>query len=363
MVDASRSVGDRVEVYAYRTEDDRTVKGVNSLLGALQERMPLGVPLPGDEVWRRLSADVEALDVIFFHGVFTPASARLASRLATFPRRHMLIAIPHDPISDALFRNRTMRKRLYWAAVERPYMRAVDGVVALAPSHVQLLRAAGVEAPIVVVPPGLGPEEFEMVAKVRQLRRHRTPPQGRLAALFMGRWDVYEKSLDLVLEAVGGDAVLRDVVDLTLIGPDMGHRDVVHRLTVEQGVSHVRPIGFVSDVWTHLAEADVLLLPSRKEGFGLAALQALACGVPVLLSNSAGFAEYVDESEGVVLVQPDVMPIRMGLHRALEDRASLTSATAAFAERAPAAFSWLRMTEALREWNPADAAPVLLART
>jgi glycosyltransferase involved in cell wall biosynthesis len=62
--------------------------------------------------------------------------------------------------------------------------------------------------------------------------------------------------------------------------------------------------GFVPDVRQRLAQADVLVMPSLSEGLGVAVLEAMAMGKPVVASNTGGLPEAVADGETGLLVPP-----------------------------------------------------------
>ncbi len=117
-------------------------------------------------------------------------------------------------------------------------------------------------------------------------------------------------------------------------------------LGLELGVDVV-PIGTVADddmpAW--YAAADVLAFPSTKEGFGLAVLEAMSAGVPVVTSDLSVFREYlVDGRDALLVAVDDVDGLAGGLRTALLDdavRRRLVSAGAEVAHR----FTWRASAE------------------
>jgi N-acetyl-alpha-D-glucosaminyl L-malate synthase BshA len=91
-------------------------------------------------------------------------------------------------------------------------------------------------------------------------------------------------------------AKVRETADARLVlvgdGPEYGRiRELVERLRLAQ---EVRYVGVIDDVTPVLKAADVLLLPSETESFGLVALEAMASGVPVVASDVGGLPEVVE---------------------------------------------------------------------
>lgn len=75
-------------------------------------------------------------------------------------------------------------------------------------------------------------------------------------------------------------------------GPDLA---TAHRVARELGISHlVRSVGAQEEVQPLLSASDVFLLPSAQESFGLAALEAMACEVPVVASRVGGLPEVIE---------------------------------------------------------------------
>jgi len=85
-------------------------------------------------------------------------------------------------------------------------------------------------------------------------------------------------------------------------GPDrVDAVDEARKLGVEDDVHF---LGRIDDVAPLLASADLFLLPSNRESFGLSALEALSCGVPVVGCNVGGLPEVVRDGETGALLAP-----------------------------------------------------------
>jgi len=133
-------------------------------------------------------------------------------------------------------------------------------------------------------------------------------------------------------------AKVREQVPSVLVlvgdGPD---RRVAEELARDLGVlGDMRCLGKIDDVAPLLAAADIYLLPSESESFGLSALEALASGVPVVASNNGGLPEVVQDGvTGALLPVGDVDGMAAAVVRLLApDRWRVASAAAAKDARA-----------------------------
>jgi glycosyltransferase involved in cell wall biosynthesis len=111
-----------------------------------------------------------------------------------------------------------------------------------------------------------------------------------------------QKGHDALLNAI--PAILQEVPDfhLLLVGDGVLRTSLV-LMAEELGImEHVTFAGVQSDIPSVLNALDVFLLPSRWEGFGIAAIEAMACGIPVIVSYVGGLREIVaDRDNGLVI--------------------------------------------------------------
>jgi N-acetyl-alpha-D-glucosaminyl L-malate synthase BshA len=121
-------------------------------------------------------------------------------------------------------------------------------------------------------------------------------------------------------------------------GPDrVDAVDEARKLGVEDDVHF---LGRIDDVAPLLASADLFLLPSNRESFGLSALEALSCGVPVIGCNVGGLPEVVRHGEtGVLLAPGDVDGMSAAAIEILSDPAKWLAMSGLGAADARARFS------------------------
>jgi L-malate glycosyltransferase len=110
-------------------------------------------------------------------------------------------------------------------------------------------------------------------------------------------------------------------VKLLLVG-DGPERDKMERLSRELGISDdVRFLGKLEAVEEVLSVADLFVMPSEKESFGLAALEAMACEVPVLSSDAGGIPELnINGSTGYVCAIGDIKEMTARALEILDDQ-------------------------------------------
>lgn len=131
-----------------------------------------------------------------------------------------------------------------------------------------------------------------------------------LTVLFVGS-EFRRKGLDNLI------LTLPEKTRLVIVGRG-DHLSYYHHLVKAAGLQNkVTFKGLVDNIADYYASADVLVLPSLREAFGMAALEAMACGLPVVLSSATGVASLVEDGKnGFVFNQPSELK---GILRRLSD--------------------------------------------
>lgn len=173
-------------------------------------------------------------------------------------------------------------------------------------------------------------------------RRAAGLPETATIAICHTRIDVRRKGLDVMLDAWRRVVAAHPGRDLRLhlIGTGEGNAELA-RLIAEAPVPGLRWTGYTTDrdaMRAELAVADLYLSASRNEGFAVAPLEAMACGLPVILSTAPGSAEILPRGEadgGLIVPAGDADTLAGTIGDLLADpsaRARLAAAARARAE-------------------------------
>ena len=162
---------------------------------------------------------------------------------------------------------------------------------------------SGIARPIEVIPNFVDPEHYRSAhPAVWPGDRSGAGAERVPTVVHISNYRPVKRAADVirVFARVAGEVPARLV--LVGDGPDLGPAtDLARELGV---LDRIRLIGVVDDVAPYLRGADVLLLPSQTEAFGLVALEALAAGVPVVASRVGGLPEVVRHGVSGYLLPP-----------------------------------------------------------
>lgn len=170
-----------------------------------------------------------------------------------------------------------------------------------------------------IIPNGVDVDKFQPSVSARQEKRHDAQVHEQdFVMLFVGH--VFEpKGLRHAIESL---KYLPAEVRLWVLGGSAQGIDRYRRVAKRAGVlDRVRFWGVRYDTPAFFNAADVLVLPSASESWGLVGLEAMACGRPAFMTRVGGIPEYLKEGENGFFIQQDPEDIAHKVRRLLEDQA------------------------------------------
>jgi glycogen(starch) synthase len=230
----------------------------------------------------------------------------------------------------------------YIHGVERQMTNDADRVICC--SHYMRDHIADVfdldEARITVIPNGIDPLDLQPVDDLDALRSRFAAPEERLV-LLCGRL-VYEKGFQLALEALPG--VIDRLGDVRFIVAGSGTHEAELRDQAERAglLRHGTFVGWIGDDVLHSLYriADLCVVPSIYEPFGLVALEAMASGCPCIVADTGGLREVVpNDHVGLRFRSRDPASLATMMERVLTD-ATLRDRLVAEASEHVLRFDW-----------------------
>lgn len=166
---------------------------------------------------------------------------------------------------------------------------------------------------------GFNPEIFfsQTLAAEDVLRRYDVDYQGQRVVLFAGKLTNF-KGVDVLLDAV---AIYQEKLDdvITLVAGDGELRDQLHDQAERLNLHSLHFLGNVAqDELCRLYNiAQVDIVPSRREPFGLVAVEAMACGTPVVATNEGGLPDFVNDQVGALVPVDDAPALANAIQETL----------------------------------------------
>lgn len=250
-----------------------------------------------------LRRSIPRYDLVHIHSLYQFPSAAAAYYSRKFHVPYFMR--PHGTLDPYLFNHHWIRKRIYELIVERRNLRAAAAVHFTSEDEERLARGLGLKFRSAVIPLGVYPHpsaSFESAPAVTQLWPETA---GRIVVLFLGRIN-FKKGLDILAKAFSAVTRRRRDLHLLIVGPDDDGLSARVKRRLRQGgaLEHVTFTGLLSDQrkWSVLRDSHMFVLPSYSENFGIAVVEAMEAGLPVIVSDRVNiWREVAAEGAGLVV--------------------------------------------------------------
>lgn len=284
-------------------------------------------------------------NLIHSHGLWTHFSVNAlgASKHASVPR----IVSPHGMLEDWAFNHHKARKLPLWLAWEKRALNSATAIHVTSQSEAAAVRRRGIRAPIFVVPLGIDVSDMSDTRDTTASERARAGHDR--TALFLSRLHPKKGLLDLI-EA--WSIVRPEGWKLVVAGPsELGEAEraseSIQALGLARQVSLIGPVAS-ADKGAAFANAELFLLPSYSENFGLVVLEALHCGIPTLTTDQTPWTDLAQTGCGWV-VSPGTSGIVPALRQATALSRQELVAMAPACRQYAQPYTWPQTVSKLRE--------------
>ena len=237
----------------------------------------------------------ESLDILHVHYAIPHSVSALLARQMAAPRRLPFITTLHGTDITLVGNNPNFLPNTRYSIEQS------DGVTSI--SHYlyrRTLEEFAVKHPIEIIPNFVNCDLY--CRKPDPALRAEWAPDGEPILMHLSNF----RPVKRILDAIEIFVMVRGKMPAKLVmigdGPDRAPAEALaRRRGVEKDVLF---LGKQNEIREKLGQADLFLLPSELESFGLAALEAMACEVPVIATNAGGVPEVVEHGVDGYLVEP-----------------------------------------------------------
>ena len=240
--------------------------------------------------------EAEALDLLHVHYAIPHSVSAFLARSMAAPRRLPFVTTLHGTDITLVGSDRS------YLPITRFSIEQSDGITAISRYLLdQTAKEFDIKHAIEVIPNFVNCDVYARAAADQSLRSQ-WAPGGEPILMHLSNF----RPVKRVTDVVEIFALVRTQMPARLVligdGPDRGAAEyLVRKKRMQKDVFF---LGKQDSIHQKLAVADLFLLPSRLESFGLAALEAMACEVPVIATNVGGVPEVVEHGVDGYLVEP-----------------------------------------------------------
>jgi len=294
-------------------------------------------------LWKALSITAKDFDLFHIHCLYS-----FPTLISTYYARKYKIPYIIAPrgmmIKEMIKKKSRLKKVAYISLFEKRNIEKASGVHCTVENEKQDIEKFGFNIKnYFVVPNGIDLKEFHILPPKGLLFEEFLHLKDKKIILFFSRIN-WKKGLDILIRAYSMIAKERNDVHLLIVGPDnerygekvkgwikslgLGYsvlgprpytRNTQHPIPNTQ--TRVTFTGMLTgkDKLMVLQGSDIFVLPSYSENFGMAVVEAMACGLPVVISNKVGIYKEVEKNKAGIVVDADAESLYKGIKSVLDN--------------------------------------------
>jgi len=266
-----------------------------------------------------LAGNISEYDVVHIHTIFAPipSAAAFMCRLKSIP----YIITPHGMLESWALRHKAFKKKVYFTLFEKLNLHRASGIQALSANEAESINAVVRNPNVFIVPNGVTKEDVDSRKDAELFLQHFPHLKDMKIILFLGRIDP-KKGFDLLAAALAQVKLVFPDAHLVIGGADLrGYLDTARGFFKKADcLSSVTFTGLLEEEMKNsaLSAADIFVMSSYSEGFSMAILEAMAAGLPCIITKGCGFPGG-NKRRAAIIVDIDSSALAQGLLQCLSD--------------------------------------------
>lgn len=265
---------------------------------------------------------IPEFDIVHIHSLYLFPTVAAAFYCRRFGVPYLMR--PHGTLSPFHRARHRGRKGIYTALLERRNLDGAAGIHYTSSAEQRFAEQLGLRARGFVVPHGVRLPDLERPCRLAALERRHPELVGRRLITFLGRL-TRRKGVEILFDAFLRVADKASDLQLVIAGPDdEGMAGVLQERARASGLNgRVAIVGSVAGAAKEglLRRSSVVVLPSQEESFGLAVVEALAAGTPVVISSGVALHQEVHSAEAGIVADRTPEAIAAAIARLADDPA------------------------------------------
>ncbi len=249
---------------------------------------------------RKVKKEIQYFDVVHLHNYRTFQNIAVHY----YAKKHNIPFVLQAHGSLPRIISKQNLKQLYDNLCGYRLLKDTSKVIAVTQVEAEQYKNMGVsEDKIEIIPHGIASAEFVNLPRRGAFRKKYSLSDSEKVILYLGRIDK-TKGFDLLCKTFADLSKSLNGIKLVIVGPDDGYlsslKKLIKDLKIRDKVLFTGPL-YGQEKLSAYIDADVYVLPSIYEIFGITVLEACACGTPVIVTDRCGIADVIGREAGLVV--------------------------------------------------------------
>ncbi len=284
---------------------------------------------------KALKDNLKDFDLIYIVNIWSYPAA-IAARYSRLYRKPYIL-VPSGMLYPNTLSKKIWKKWPYYHFIVKRDLKYASAIHYTAEYEAERTHLfLGLENRAIVVPNGIELSEFCDSPSRDKLIAHYPYLEDKEIILFLGRMH-WIKGLDILIKAYAKILKEREDIHLLMVGNDEGGytkkvKKWLKRLRInymdyglgDRGYAEKAKVTFTgmltgTDKIAAYSGSDIFVLPSYSENFGMSAVEAMACGLPVIISNKVGIYKEIERHKAGIIIDTNSKSLYQGIKLLLED--------------------------------------------